>query len=448
MAELPTSGPLLNLYEDEPLNAAPATAVLADGARIDICVIGAGFTGLGAALTLAEGGADVLVVEAGRIGSGASGVNGGQIHPGQRRDQQWLEAKVGDDEAMRLWQFAEEARLWLHDRITRHGIACDLEPGLLSLAHRRDIVEGMKADALHMANRYGVAGLEVLTTPDLPRYTGAQGYFGGIFDPHGGHLDPLALTRGFAAAASNAGARIAENTTVRRVTRDGAGWRLDTNRGTVTARVVVATGDGSLGNLLPEVAGHVVPIVNFMVATEPLGNRAAAVLTERYAASDSKFVVNYFKRTADDRLVFGGGESYGNAVPSNIRARVQPRMLKVFPGLADVPLTHAWGGRLGITATRLPFVRKFGPDLRPTPDQRRGANGGTGPELYVASGFSGQGVMIGPYTGVAIAEAIGGRSDRFELMARLPIPRFPGGPLLRRAMVIAAMVGAGLVDRL
>ncbi|CAH1672549.1 NAD(P)/FAD-dependent oxidoreductase [Chelatococcus asaccharovorans] len=420
----------LNLYEDAPLNAAPATASLSDGARSDICVIGAGFTGLGAALTLAEGGADVLVVEASRIGGGASGVNGGQIHPGQRRDQGWLEAKVGEAEAMRLWQFAEEARRWLQDRIARHGIVCDLEPGLLSLAHRRDIAEGMRADAFHMANRYGVAGLEVLTEADLPRYTGAQGYCGGLFDPHGGHLDPLALTRGLAAAAAAAGARIAEDTTVRRVVRDGTGWRLETSRGAVSARVVVATGDGSIGNLLPEVAAHVVPIVNFMVATSPLGDRAKTVLRERYAASDTKFVVNYFKRTVDDRLVFGGGESYGNAVPADIRSRVQPRMLKVFPDLADVPLTHAWGGRLGITATRLPFVRRLRPDL------------------YVASGFSGQGVMIGPYTGVAIAEAIGGRSDRFDLMARLPIPRFPGGPLLRRAIVIAAMVGAGLVDRL
>src|SRR5689334_20735582 len=160
MAQPSSFSALPNLYEDAPLNAAPATDSLADGARADICVVGAGFTGLGAALTLAEVGADVLVLEASRIGGGASGVNGGQIHPGQRRDQRWLEAKVGEEEAMRLWQFAEEARRWLHDRIARHEITCDFEPGLLSLAHRRDIAEGMRADALHMAKRYGVDGLE------------------------------------------------------------------------------------------------------------------------------------------------------------------------------------------------------------------------------------------------------------------------------------------------
>lgn len=430
MTQPATPEALLNLYEEGESTTAPATATLDDGAACDICVIGAGFTGLGASLTLAETGTDVLVVEAKGIGGGASGVNGGQIHPGQRRDQEWLEAKVGNEEAMRLWQFAEQARLWLLDRIARHGIACDLRPGLISLGHRRDIAEGMARDARHMADRYGVEGLEILGPEGLQRYTSARGYHGGVFDPHGGHLDPLALTRGLAAAAVASGARIADNATVRGITRDGSRWRLETTRGTVTARVVIATGDGSLGSLLPAVGAHVIPIVNFMVATAPLGARADSVMTGPYAASDSKFVVNYFKRTVDARLVFGGGESYGDGLPADVRGRVRRRMLQVFPQLADVPLTHAWGGRLGITATRLPFVRRLGP------------------ELYAASGFSGQGVMIGPYTGAAIAEAIGGDSTRFELMARLPVPGFPGGRLLRRAIVVAAMIGAGLMDRL
>jgi gamma-glutamylputrescine oxidase len=417
-----------NLYEANALTPAPVTSTL-DGAEYDICVIGAGLTGLSAALTLAEGGSRVLVLEATRIGGGASGVSGGQIHRGQRRDQGWLEATLGKDKAHRLWDFAEQARAWLLDAIARHSISCEIATGLLHLAHRRDRFDGLIEDVRHLAARYGQKDLDILTAADLPRFTSARGYVGGVFDPNGGQLDPLALTRGLARAAADAGVRIVENAPVSRIERAGPGWHLHTGDRIVAAPVVVATGDGTLGSLLPGVAAHVVAIANFMVATEPLGPRASRILAGAFAASDTKYVVNYFKRTADDRLVFGGGESYGDNLPRSFPQRVRRRMLAVFPELADVAITHAWGGLLGVTATRLPFIRRLQPNL------------------YVASGFSGQGVMLGPYTGVAIARAIGGASADFELMANLPVPGFPGGRFLRRPMVAGAMIGAGLLDR-
>lgn len=407
-----------------------------DGDRtVNVCVVGAGFTGLGAALTLARAGVDTLVVEAGRVGAGASGVNGGQVHPGQRRDQAWLERKMGEDSARQLWTIAEDARLWLGELMTRYQIDCDYHPGLLLLAHRQGLFRDLAADAEHLASRYGVTGLEVLDEHEVKRYTHMQRCHGGVFNPHGGHLDPLALARGLAAAATQEGAALAEMTRVTSVTAvdgrgDGPRWRVETPEGTVHAHSVIMTGDGTLGALSGDTAAHVLPLVNFMIATEPLGALADEVLSAPIAASDTRHVVNYFRRTGDGRLIFGGGESYGSDLPANFADRVRDRMIDLYPQLREARITHGWGGTLGITATRMPFVRMAGQGL------------------YIASGYSGQGVMLGPYTGRIMAEAIVGEPERFELLTRLPTPPLPGGRWLRRPLLVAAMIGFGLLDRL
>ncbi|MGV6874397.1 NAD(P)/FAD-dependent oxidoreductase [Pseudochelatococcus sp. B33] len=420
---------LTNLYAVRPDTAAPRPAVAGDLAA-DVCIVGAGFTGLGAALTLAQAGADVRVVEAAQVGGGASGVNGGQVHPGQRRDQAWLEARVGHERARALWDIAEEARLWLHEVIGAHAIDCGFRSGLLAIAHRPRHFRALAEEAGHLTRRYGVAGLEVLEGAAIEKYTRMRGAFGGVFNPHGGHLDPLALTRGLARAAEEAGARLHEGSRVVRVAPEGGSWRVVTDAGAVRARSVLLTGDGSLGALSELVAAHVMPLVNFMIATAPLeAALAGSVLSGRIAASDTRYVVNYFRRTDDDRIIFGGGESYGDSLPDDFARRVRGRMLGLYPQLADAPIAHGWGGRLGITATRLPFVRR--PEVG----------------LYAASGFSGQGVMLGPYTGRIVAQAIMGDDERFRHLAALPVPPLPGGRWLRRPLLTAAMIGFGLLDR-
>ncbi|MBB3808284.1 NAD(P)/FAD-dependent oxidoreductase [Pseudochelatococcus contaminans] len=421
---------LTNLYGAVPDTAAPRPAVAGDDTA-DVCIVGAGFTGLGAALTLARAGVGVRVVEALAVGGGASGVNGGQVHPGQRRDQAWLESHVGTERARALWDIAEEARIWLQTVIADDAIACDFRPGLLSIAHRPRHFRMLAEDAEHLARIYGVDGLEVLEGAAIEKYTHMRGAHGGVFNPHGGQLDPLALTRGLARAAEAHGARIHERSRVRQVVADGDDWRVVTNGGTVRARSVLLTGDGSLGDLSPLTASHVMPLVNFMIATAPLETGLAdSVLSEPIAASDTRFVVNYFRRTDDNRIIFGGGESYGDNLPDDFERRVRERMLGLYPQLRDAPITHGWGGRLGITMTRLPFVRR--------PD-----NG-----FYIASGFSGQGVMLGPYTGRIVAEAMLGDDSRFRQLASLPVPPLPGGRWLRRPLLTAAMIGFGLLDRL
>ncbi|MFD2252052.1 gamma-glutamylputrescine oxidase [Pseudochelatococcus lubricantis] len=435
---------MTNLYAERADARAPRPAVAGD-ILADVCVVGAGFTGLGAALTLARAGVDVRVVEASRVGGGASGVNGGQVHPGQRREQAWLEARVGEARARELWQIAEEARLWLGDiaadidnaaSLAGDGAGgCDLRPGLLLLAHRARHFRALAEDAEHLARHYGVAGLEVLDARAVEKYTHMRGCHGGVFNPHGGHLDPLALARGLARLAEAAGARLHEQSRVLRVAREGDLWRVATEAGAVRARAVLLTGDGSLDPLSEVTAAHVMPLVNFMIATAPLDPALAdTVLAGAIAASDTRCVVNYFRRTDDNRIIFGGGESYGADLPADFAARVRRRMLVLYPQLATAAITHGWGGRLGVTSTRLPFVRRL--------------EGGREDGLYVASGFSGQGVMLGPYTGRLIAEAIVGDTERFDRMTALPVPELPGGRWLRRPLLTAAMIGFGLLDKL
>ncbi|MGG7644318.1 NAD(P)/FAD-dependent oxidoreductase [Rhodovulum sp. YNF3179] len=396
----------------------------------NVCIVGGGYTGLSAALHLAERGYTVRLLEANRVGWGASGRNGGQIAVGQRVEQDRLEADLGRETAARLWQLGRESVETVHDLIARHGIDCGYRPGIIHADHRARYVAHSHAYAEKLRRDYGYDKLRPLDRDEIRALVGSPGYHGGALDMGSGHLHPLALALGLARAADAAGATIHEAS---RVTAIAAGARvvLTTAEATIRADHVILACNGYLGGLAPPVAARVMPINNFVVATEPLGaDRARGLIRDDHAVGDSRFVINYFRLSADHRLLFGGGESYGWRFPADIAAKVRRPMLEVFPQLRGVAIDYAWGGTLGITMRRLPHVARLAGNI------------------FSAGGYSGHGVAMGTFAGRVMADAIAGQAERFDVMAGVPAPRFPGGAALRWPLLVLAMSWYALRDRL
>lgn len=411
-------------------DAGLAFARLDGDTRTDVAIVGGGFTGLSAALHLAQAGVDVVLIEAERVGWGASGRNGGQLHSGQRRDQDWLEARLGREHARGLWTMAEEAKALVHELIARHGIDAEWRPGLIETVHKRRLVAGERAYAERLAAEYGYRDAEWLERGRLAETIGTDVYFGGRLDRGAGHLHPLKFAQGLARAAAKAGARIHEGTAALRLS-GGALPLLHTSRGQIAAETVILAGNGYLDGIDKEVESRVLPIKNFILTTAPIGAGAeGGLLPGGEAVSDSRFVVYYWRPTPDGRLLFGGGETYTRHDPRDVFAFVRRHLLKIYPGLAGTRVEHAWGGTLAVTVRRMPYVRRVRPGV------------------YAASGYSGQGVALAPYAGKVLAEAIGGDPGRLDAFAALPAPRFPGGRMLRFPALAAGMTWYALRDRL
>ncbi len=399
---------------------------LQGAAHADICVIGGGYTGLSAALHLAEAGADVVLLEAQRLGFGASGRNGGQVGSGQRRDQIALEARYGRDAARLLWQAAEDAKALVRGLIARHGIDAAWRDGVAHAEWTAKEADETRRYAEHLARAYGYDQAEPLDRAGLRALVPSDAFQGGMIDRGAGHIHPLRFALGLAGAAAAAGVRLHEGAEV----HDIRGGRVATGRGHVEAEHVVLATNGYHGNLDPQVAARVMPINNFIVATQPLGARAAGVLTEDIAVADGKFVVSYWRLSEDGRLLFGGGESYGDRFPRDIAAVVRKPMLRIYPQLAEIGIDYAWGGTLGITATRMPDIARLA--------------GG----LWTAAGYSGHGVALATLAGRLIAEAIRGDTAGFDVMARVRPGPFPGLRTLRRPLTRLAMTWYAMRDRL
>ncbi|MGE4612577.1 MAG: FAD-binding oxidoreductase [Paracoccaceae bacterium] len=411
----------------QPLDKFPAL----NGNEIcDVCVVGAGYTGLSTALHLAERGYDVILLEAQRLGFGASGRNGGQVGSGQRVEQDDLEKMVGKDHARALWKMGEESKTTVRELIGKYSIACGYKPGVMHtelkpghLRHTNDYVEKLRKN-------YGYDQIEMLDRSAVESALGTKAYCGGSMDWGAGHLHPLNFALGLARACQAAGVRIFEESRVTKINR-GEPAEVRTQGGTVKAKFVALGANGYLGNLEPQVAARVMPINNFIVATEPLGeDMARSLIRDDVAVADSKFVVNYFRLSEDNRMLFGGGESYGYKFPKNLTEKARKPMLEIYPQLADNRIDYAWGGTLGITMNRMPDFRRLSPNI------------------LSASGYSGHGVATATLAGKLMAEAISGSAERFDIMANVPTKRFPGGVNLRLPLLILAMLWFSLRDRM
>lgn len=396
----------------------------------DVCVIGGGFTGLSTAYHLAQRGYDVVVLEAQRVGFGASGRNGGQVSIGQRRGQEELEGMLGDAHARQLWDIGVQAVDLVRDLCQKPEVHTAFNDGIIHTAHRKRDHQEHDGYVAHMADKYGYDKVRVLEPDECRQLVNSPAYHGGTLDMGSGHVNPLELAFGLARLATNAGARIYEQSKVTQII-EGDPATVTTANATMKANFVVLGCNGYLGKIQPHVAQRVMPINNFVVSTAPIEPaEQEKIIRNNHAVADSKFVVNYFRFSDDHRLLFGGTETYRYKFPKDIATAVRKPLAEVFPQLKDIQIDHAWGGTLGITMNRMPHYERI--------------NG----NILSMSGFSGAGVAMGTLSGQIAAEAIAGQAERFDVMANVPTIPFPGGAALRSPLLILAMLWYSLRDKL
>ncbi len=396
---------------------------------VDVAIIGGGFTGLQAAYNLAKAGVSVALIEGHRFGDGASGRNGGQLGTGQRAAPEELEAELGFERAKALFDLAENAKHHLLDFAEAQGIDIDYLPGQMNVCHKPGQEKDYRDSVEIAATRYGYPHQSFMDAAETAERLGSRRYLCGIRDTGTGHIHPLKLLVGLARAAHAVGARLHEMTPASGIRQGGGRTMIDTPRGTITAeRVLIAT-NAYIGGLEPVTAAHVMPIRSFIAATAPLES-FPQVLPGSEAVADSRFVVRYFRKSRDGRLLFGGREAYTSDSPRDISTHIRRQIAEIYPELRDVEITHAWGGSVGITMPRKPFVREVMPGVTSI------------------GGFSGHGVMLSNYSGKLYAESIAGNGRDLDLLKQLDVPAFPGGARFRAPLLFLALTWYALRDRL
>jgi gamma-glutamylputrescine oxidase len=419
--------PGISWYEDT-AGPRPEYPALGGNVRADVAIIGGGFTGLSAAAHLAKAGTNVVLIEAHRFGDGASGRNGGQMGTGQRAWPEELEEELGFERAKALFDLAEEAKAHLLEFSQTNGIEIDYAPGQMSVVHKKRYLKHYQAHADIMASRFGYEHISFMDARETAERLGSTQFFGGVRDMGTGHIHPLKLVIGTARVAAEAGARLHEKTKATSIEHRNGKVEIGTERGTITADKVFIAVNAYGEKLEPVSAAHVMPIGSFIGATVPLPEDSP-VLPGGEAVDDSRFVVRYFRRTKDRRLLFGGREIYSTGDAGAIHTHIRRQIAEIYPALKDIELTHAWGGYVGITMPRKPFVREVMPNV------------------ISAGGYSGHGVMLSNFTGKLYAETIAGNRDRLKMIEELKIPPFPGGRALRAPLMFLALNWYALRDR-
>lgn len=395
----------------------------------DVCVLGAGYTGLSAALELAEAGYRVVVLEAKRIAWGASGSNGGQVIFGWGCSQDKLENLLGLDDARRLFAWANEGIRLVHERRERHAIDCDWRPGQMHVAIKPRHITEIQAWREDLARKYDYE-LPWWDRDQLRAQLDSPRYLGGIHDTRSGHLHPLKYALGLARAARERGVRIFEHSPVTALTR-GDRPVLHTARGAVRCDHAVLAGNALVKGIAPELDRRIMPVGTYIAATPRLGaERAASLIRNDMAVADINWALDYFRLSADHRLLFGGRASYSNLPPPNLRGVMRRRIHRVFPQLADVDIEYLWGGTIDISLNRAPDWGRLGRNI------------------YYAQGYSGHGVGVAGMAGRLIAEAIRGQSERLDVFGRIRHRDFPGGRAFRTPLLVTAMAWYKLRDAL
>lgn len=409
---------------------APERPALAGEVTADVCVIGGGIAGCSTALHLAERGYRVALLESHRIGFGASGRSGGQAIAGYACGQHKLERQVGFEDARRMWDISVEGLRLIRDRVERHAIDCDLHWGQLHVAIKARQREDLLAERQDLENRYGYRELRFMERAEVESLLATKRYCAGLYDAGSGHLHPLNYTRGLAAAAQAAGVQIFENSAVTDLhIADPALVR--TARGSVRARFVALCCNAYGEPLIPALRARIMPVATYIVATEPLGHaRIEQLMRENVGVTDSNFVLDYFRRSADHRLLFGGRVSYSGVDAFDTARATRRRMVQVFPQLADTRIEFAWGGYVDITMSRAPDFNRLAPNV------------------YYLQGFSGHGIALTGIAGQLVAESIAGQAERFDVFTKLRHREFPGGAALRMPALVLAMAWYRLRDLL
>lgn len=393
-------------------NPVPQRPALQGETETDVCIIGAGYTGLSTALFLLENGFKVSIVEAAKVGFGASGRNGGQIVNSYSRDIDVIERTVGPKQAQLMGQMAFEGGRIIRERIAKYDIKCDLKDGGVFAAFTPKQMKHLEAQK-KLWERFGHTQLEIMDAQRIRQVVKTENYIGGMLDMSGGHIHPLNLALGEAAAVESLGGVIYEQSPAVRIER-GANPVVHTPEGRVKAKFIVVAGNAYLGNLVPELAAKTMPCGSQVIATEPLSEDVAkSLLPQDYCVEDCNYLLDYFRLTGDRRLIYGGGVVYGAKDPANIEAMIRPMMLKTFPQLKGVKIDYAWTGNFLLTLSRLPQVGRIGDNI------------------YYSQGCSGHGVTYTHLAGKILAEALRGQAERFDAFGSLPHYPFPGGRLFR-----------------
>jgi len=409
-------------------------APLAGEQVFDVCIVGGGISGLSAALHLAERGMRVALLEAKHLGYGGSGRSGGQSIFGYACEMSTLEKAVGAGDARRMWDVAAEGLQLQRELIAKHSIDCDYTSGHMILGVKRRHDGALRDELEHLATRYDYHSLRLIGRDELRTLIASERYTSALFDSNGGHLHPYRYTLGLGRAAAAAGVQIFENSWVTRLDvaqTATASHVAHTAQGAVRARHLLIAGGALLGRLVPSLARKLMDIGTYVAATQPLGEeRARSLITNNAAAADMNWILDYFRRSADHRLLFGGRVSYSGIDPFDSARVLQKRMMTVFPQLTEARIEYAWGGFLDITMNRAPHFGRLAPNA------------------YFIQGLSGHGMVISGIAGKLFSEVIGGTAERFDMYAKIPHRDFPGGTYFRRPALVLAMMWFRILDLL